>query len=222
VYQVHTSIPIYFADPNMKRQKGTALNSDAYSSLQLQVDFASDLSTCLSGYNGTVDFSQLHVQWSDERIYAQGDTDVLVQEDHVVFIPNTQPRLQDLAMPSDGVLLQLMLQSETLSSTLQTLTDGLLNKVKITADNVDFEKYAKDIRQQMFDDEWFDAAQTAVGIHFIDFMDGKSQNGLDLRTLAHYFDVNNISTSNNDNFRIYTRRGYRPSSADAPYSPASF
>ena len=75
-YTIYTSIPLYFADSTLQNQMTTALNLDAqdsqgngiYSSVQVNLSFASDLSTCFTGNNGTVNFSGLTVQWQDDQI----------------------------------------------------------------------------------------------------------------------------------------------------------
>jgi hypothetical protein len=229
VYDIFMCVPIFWANANMKRNNGTALNSDAYSSLQLKLDLVSSNSDvaarCIEGYAGTVDFSQLQLIYEDDRAFVTGDTFCLVQEDHDLFVPNAQPQLVDQGLPIDGTLLEMLIQAESEFTTTRTLADTILNKVRITADQLDYEKRWQEIRQQMFDDEWYDASQNAAGQFFIDFANGSFANGLNLATLSHYYNVENPSGSMDDVLRIYTRRAYAPLPNQAnstPYTPAAF
>ncbi|HEX3892866.1 MAG TPA: hypothetical protein VHW46_09875, partial [Terracidiphilus sp.] len=90
-YNIYTSIPIYFADGVLRSNVQTALNTDpgTYASVQVEVD-TGDMTSCFTGWAGTVNWSGLQVQWVDNRVALTGDTNVLFQEDHVFLIAATQ------------------------------------------------------------------------------------------------------------------------------------
>jgi hypothetical protein len=228
-YNIWMCVPIYFANTNMKRNNITALNSDAYASLQLKLDLVqtvNDLATyCIEGYAGTADFSQLQLIYEDDRAFVSGDTLNVCMEDHNLYVPNAQNELVDQALPIDGTLLEMLIQAESNYSTTRTLADTILHRVNVTADQVSYSKPWQAIRQQMFDDEWYDASQNATGQFFIDFANGLPGNGLNIATLSHYYSVLNPSGSMNDVLRIFTRRVYSPLPNQAnptPYTPANF
>jgi hypothetical protein len=205
-YPIYLSIPIYFADTTLRNQVQTALNMDfgVYSSVQVQVDLANDLTGCFTGNDRVCNFSGLTVQWNDERLGIAGDTVPLFQEDHLMLIATTFQRAQDMALPLDGAFTQWLLLAE--ASAARTLADTLLNRVTITGPTLNFDEYGLDIRQKMFDDEWFDPAQSAIGHYFIDFTEGLLQNSNAAAGLLAQFDVNNVSGANLDQIRFYTRR----------------
>lgn len=209
-YPIYTSIPIYFADAVQKNSLATALNTDpgTYASVQVEVDTA-NLAACFTGNNGTVDYSNLTVQWRDERVAVSGDTNVLYQESHDALIAATNKRMLDEAMPQDGAFMSWLILGA--QGAAATLSDGLLNRVVISGPTLDFDEYAQDIRQRDLDDEWFDPNLTATGMYFIDFTDGVVQaNSVPAGGLQTYFDVNNVSGANLDALEIVTRRVFAP------------
>jgi hypothetical protein len=214
-YPIYLSIPIYFADANMRRQVETALNADpsAYQSITVEVD-TGVLTDCFTGNDRTVDYSGLHLQWVDDRENFDGDTYVLFQEDHTFLIAAAQERALDKAMPADGAFLQWLIMAE--ASANLTLADTLLNRVTLAGSALDYDKYAQDIRQQMFDDNWIDAAQTATGLYFIDFTDGLISGSVAAVDLDAKFKVANVSGANLDDLLMYTRRVFAP----VGYNPA--
>jgi hypothetical protein len=78
--------------------------------------------------------------------------------------------------------------------------------VTITGPTLNFDEYGNDVRQKMFDDEWYDPSQTATGQYFIDFTEGLLQNSNPAQGVLAQFDVNNVSGANLDQIRFYTRR----------------
>jgi hypothetical protein len=203
-YPIYLSIPIYWADPTLRNQVQTSLNLDPqdsagnpiYSNVQVQVDTASSLALCFSGNDRTCDFSGLSIQWDDDRLVLTGDTTPIVQEDHEMSI--------DFAMPQDGAFTSMLILAELGAS--RALSDALLNRVTITAPTLNFDEYALDIRQKMYDDEWYDPSQPGIGQYFIDFTNGAIQNSNPARAVAALFDVNNVSGANLDQLHFYTRR----------------
>jgi hypothetical protein len=121
-----------------------------------------------------------------------------------MLIAATFQRAQDMAMPLDGAFTQLLLMAE--AGTPKTLVDTLLNRVTITGPTLNFDEYGNDVRQKMFDDEWYDPSQTATGQYFIDFTEGLLQNSNPAQGVLAQFDVNNVSGANLDQIRFYTRR----------------
>ncbi len=209
-YQVYCAIPVYFADSVQRASLLTALNTDAgnYASVQVEIDTA-DQSACFSGNDRAFDYSGLTVQWKDSRIFVDGDTGVLFQESHEAFIAATNSRMLDEAMPQDGSFLSWQILAQSGAS--ETLADTLLNRVVISGPTIDFDNYAKDIRQTMLDDEWLDPSQSAAGHYFIDFTDGAVQaNTVPAGSIQTYFDVNNVSGANADQLLISTRRVFQP------------
>jgi hypothetical protein len=205
-YSFYQEIPIYFADPTARNPLQTALNLDAgvYQSVQLQVDLASDLTTCFAGNDRTAALANLFVEWKDSRLAIPGDTIPLIQEEHVMQIGSTFDRKQDLSMPTDGNFIQWLILGE--QSTAQTLSDALLNKLTVTGSNGVLEEYANDIRTRMYSDNWYDVAQSGVGQYFIDWVNGANQNAEPAVGLSAQWDINLVSAVNQDQLRIFTRR----------------
>lgn len=219
-YPIYLSIPIYFADANLRRQVQTALNADptAYQSIQVEVDTA-DITNCFTGWTGTANYSGLSVQWVDDRENFAGDTLVRFQEDHDYLIAATGKRFLDKAMPQDGAFESWTIMA--LQSAQQNLSDGLFVKLLLNGDAIDYEKYAQDIRQQMIDDEWIDPQQTATGLYFTDFTDGLVGGTINAQTLQFNFDANNVSGANLDTIRFYTRRLASPQNYAAAGGPSA-
>jgi len=213
-YTIYMSIPIYFGDSENKRQVETALNADptAYQSITVEVDTGT-LTDCFTGNTMTANFSALHVQWADDRENFAGDTYVLVQEEHDQIINATASRQLDNAMPRDGSFLQWLIMSEATAA--RTLSDALLNRVTLAGVAIDYDKYAKDIRQQMLDDSWIDPSQTSTGLYFIDFTDGMLTGAITAQDLQAKFDVNNISGAGLDSMKVFTRRLFSPAQYNA-------
>jgi hypothetical protein len=214
-YTVYLSIPIYFADATLQNQMTTALNMDLqdsngspiYSSVQVQVDCASDLTGCFAGNNAAVNWAGLSVQWEDTRLAITADTVPLVQEDHYALIGATQTRMIDPGMPVDGSFTSWLVMAEQ-NTANKTLSQALLNRVTAFGSTINLDQYALDIQQQMIDDEFYDPATTLTGQYFFDFTKGILQNsnpaaGIDLK-----FDVNCVTGVDQDQLHIYTRRVY--------------
>lgn len=205
-YPIYLSIPIYWADGTLRNQMQTALNLDAgtYNSVQVQVDLASDLSGCFSGNDRLITTSNLQVQWHDERLGLTGDTVPLYQEDHIALIQAAFTRLQDAALPQDGAFTCMQILAE--QGAQRTLADTILNRVIIEGSSLSFDEYANDMRQKMFDDEWYDPSQSAAGQFFLDFTEGVLLNSNPAPGLLTQLDVNNPSGAGLDQLRVYTRR----------------
>ncbi len=208
-YLIYLSIPIFFSDCVQRTQNMTALNMDGvYSSVQVKVEFAKDLTGCFTGNDRTwsAGAGGLWCDWLDDRFDFQGDRVPVVQEDHTTLIPAANTRFVDPTLPKDGAFTQWLIMSEL--GAQHTLTDTILNKLDISAPNtLAFSEYANDIRQRMLDDEWIDPATTATGLHFVDFTDGSQEfNSILAPGLLAQFDVANPSGANLDSLHIYTRR----------------
>lgn len=218
-YDIYLSIPIFFADSTLRNNIATALNADLvdptgapiYSSIQVEVD-TGDLTTCFAGNNGAVNWSGLTLQWDDDRLGLAGDTNVLYQEEHYALIGAAQARMLDPAMPQSGAFTNWLLMAEA-SGSAYTLSDAILQRVTSAAATYNFDEYAPDIRQKMFDDEWVDPAQPATGLYFIDWTNGTLNNANPAAGIQSMFSVLNPSESNLDQLRIFTRRFYPPISA---------
>ena len=216
---IYFPFPIYFADPCQRNSLATALNLDVdastglptYASVQVEIDTGS-LASCFPGNTMTVDYSQLQVQIIDDRVAVPGDTATIFQESHSVLIGATNRRMLDEAMPQDGSFMSWLILGE--QSAAYTLSDGLLNRAVISGPTLDYDKYAADIKEGDFADEWFDPSLTATGMYFIDFTDGSVQaNTVPAGGLQTYFDVNSVSGANLDDLLIVTRRIFAPTPA---------
>jgi hypothetical protein len=208
-YNVYMTIPIYWADSNLRRQVTTALNADptAYQTIQVEVDTGT-ATDCFTGTDRVWNFSNLQVQWLDERENFSGDTLVRFQEDHVFFIQQANKRALDNGMPLDGNFESILYLAEQGASL--TLADTILNRVTMAGSTLDYDQYAQDIRQQMIDDEWLDPSQSAAGHFFIDFTDGLVGGAVPAGDLQIQLDVNNPSGASLDDLRVYTRRLFQP------------
>jgi hypothetical protein len=204
-YPIYLSIPIYFADPTLKSGFLTSLNADptAYQSLQVEVRTA-DIGACFSGWAGDVDYSNLQVQWEDARENTANDSYVVWQEDHRLYIPNSNKRAVDLVMPSDERAFTdwLLLEEQSVQ---QNLASTLLNRVTLNGTALNYDLYKKDILQAMIDNRQYDPSQNLAGINFINFTDGLIGGAVAASGLQNLFDLNNVSGANEDDLLIYTR-----------------
>lgn len=222
-YTFYLDIPIYFGDATFQNETWTALNLDLadsqknpiYSSVQVQIDLASDLSGCFQGWSATsaVNFSGLVVQWADERLAIASDTVPLVQEEHYALIAATQTRMIDPGMPVDGSFTSWLFLAEQNINASKALSQSLLNRVTASSSTLNFDLYSNDIQQGMLDEGFYDPAQSLTGQYLMDWTKGLLQNsnpaaGIDLK-----LDVNNVTGANEDQLRIYTRRIYALASA---------
>lgn len=213
-YPVYLSIPIYFADSNMRNQVGTALNADTldsqgnpiWQSLQLEID-TGDITSCFAGNNGAVTYA-LNLQWVDDRLGLTGDTFTLQQEDHIALVQASQERMLDPAMPQSGLFTSWLMMAESGWGTTYTLNDNVLQRVVATGPTFNFDEYAQDIRQDMLDDEWIDPATNAAGLYFIDWTHGALGNANPAPAIQLQLKVANPSGPNGDCLRIFTRRYY--------------
>lgn len=204
---LYLPIPIYWADPTSRNPLASALNLDdgVYKSVQVQIDLAQDLSGCFLGNDRVIDpTSALIVQWEDVRFNQTGDTLPIIQEEHEMLIAATFPQAQDFALPSDGNFTEMLILGELGPN--QTLSDALLNELKISGPTVALDLYGNDIRRRMYDDGWYSVAQSATGQYFIDFTNGSYANSNPAAGLKVQWDVNSVTGPNADQFRIYTRR----------------
>ena len=207
-YTIYMPIPINFADTNLRQQVQTALNANgyAYESLQLQIE-TGDITSCFAGNDRTATYD-LSLEWIDRRVDMTPSPNpvVLYQEDHVVQIPAANDRLTDGGLPKYGNLLSLLLMTET--SSAQTLSDTILNKVSIASPDYRYEQKAKDIRYRMIKDGWAapDSAESKAGLYLIDFTEGVIQRSLAVKGMAIEYDVNNPGGANLDGLHIYSRQ----------------
>lgn len=213
VYPIYLSIPIYFADTNLRNQVQTALYADpsAYASLQVQVATGA-LTDCFTGNDRTATYN-LQVQWADDRvdITPSATPIVLFQEDHLVQIGAANTRLNDPALPQDGAFLSWTIMAEQGAAGL--LSDALLNRITVMGPTWNFDEFAQDIRQKMYDDEWIAAAANAAGLYHIDMSNGVIQNSNPASGLLPMISVNNPSGAYLDSLRMFTRRWYAVQSA---------
>lgn len=213
-YPVYLSIPLYFADPRLRRKVQTALNADpsAYSTIQVVVQTA-DITNCFTGWTGAAAYN-LDVQWQDDRENFSGDTYTLFQEDHDYLIPATALRQLDLAMPQDGAFLGWEVMA--LATAQESPSDSLFGKLRINGDAIDYEKYAQDIRQDNYDNGDVQVGTTPTGLYYVDFADGLVGGSISAGGLQFNYDVTNVSGANQDKLRFYTRRLFQP----VGYTPA--
>jgi len=218
-YSIYLSIPIYFADSTLRNQVSSALNADIsdagglpiYSSIQVEVD-TGDITSCFFGNNGTVSYSGLTVQWDDDRLGLDGDTQVIYQEEHTLLIGAAQQRMLDPAMPQSGAFTNWLFMAES-GGSAYTLNDNILQRITAASSTFNFDEYAYDIKQKMLDDEWFDPSTFGAGCYFIDWTNGSLNNANPAAGILAQFQVLNPSGSNLDQLRVFTRRYYSPLAA---------
>lgn len=208
-YNIYLSIPIYFADDNLRANVSTALYAglDAFSSLQLQVQTGGS-TDCFNGTDRAWAYNLL-LQWDDKRVdIAPPKTAVqLFQESHTVPIWGANARLVDQQLPQDGAFLQWLIMAEQ-NQPGYTLSDAILNRLTIQGPTYSFDEYPQDIRQRMYDDSWIDPSQNAAGLYLIDMSDGVLSNANPASQLVPWFNVNNPSGAGLDQLSVYTRRFY--------------
>jgi hypothetical protein len=214
-YEIYTSIPIYFADSNYRRQYATGMNADpnAFSAIQVEVQ-TGDIKNCFIGNDRTATYN-LTLEWRDERDNSMsGDTLILVQEGHTALINAAQDRFTDGSMPKDGAFLFWHLMTEVNAPTVRTLSDAILDKVVIEGENFSLDLKERDLRQTLITDGWYDKAQTATGQYVIEFTDGMITRAVPARTLDAKFKVLNPTGANLDGLHFYTRRVFEPKDYD--------
>jgi hypothetical protein len=141
------------------------------------------------------------------------DTNTVFQEDHTTLIGAAQDRMLDQAMPRDGAFISWLIMAQ--QTTAFTLADTILNKIVCKGSTLDYKLYAKDIRAEMYDDEWLDPSQAGAGLYYLDWTDGWLNNALIASTQQVEFDVNNPSGTNQDSLLFFTRRVIAPAAAAA-------
>jgi len=207
-YPIYLSIPIYFADTNLRNQVQTALYADpsAYSSLQVQIA-TGGATDCFAGTDRVWTYN-LQIAWADDRvdIVPSNPGLALFQEDHLLPIGAANTRLNDPGLPQDGAFLSWSIFAEQTAAYL--LSDGLLNRITVNGPTYTYDEFAQDIRQKMYDDEWLAAAANAAGLYHIDMTNGVVQNANPAMGLLPMFSVNNPSGAYQDALRIFTRRIY--------------
>lgn len=208
-YLIYLSIPIYFADDNLRANVATALYAglDAYSSLQVQVQ-TGGATDCFSGTDRTWTYNLL-LQWDDKRvdITPPATTVALFQESHVVPIFGANARLVDQQLPQDGAFLQWLVMAEQNQPGYE-LSDAILQRLTIQGPTYSFDEYPQDIRQRMYDDSWIDPSQNAAGLYMMDMTEGVIQNANPAAQLVPWFNVLNPSGPGLDQLSVYTRRVY--------------
>jgi hypothetical protein len=207
-YPIYLSVPIYWADSNLRQQVATALYADpsAYASLQLQVD-TGGATDCFAGTDRDWTFA-LNLEWDDDRVDTTPGSPAfsLFQEDHIIQIGAANARLNDAAMPQSGAFLSWQVLAE--QGQYYQLSDALLNELRVEAPTWLYDKYAQDIRQQMYNDVWLDPSQNGAGLYYVDQTKGIIQNYNPAAGILPYFNVNNPSGAFLDRLRVFTRRVY--------------
>jgi hypothetical protein len=207
-YPIYLSIPIYFADTNLRNQVKTALYADpsAYSSLQVQVA-TGQATECFAGTDRVWTYN-LQIQWLDDRvdIVPSNPGLCLFQEDHLVQIGAANTRLNDPGLPQDGAFLSWSIFAE--QSAAYTLSDAILQRITVNGPTYTYDEFAQDIRQKMYDDEWLAAAANAAGLYHIDMTNGVVQNANPAAGLLPMISVLNPSGAYADQLRMFTRRIY--------------
>jgi hypothetical protein len=212
VYNIYFSVPIYWADSVLQNNTATALNMNSvdsqgrpiYSAVQVQIEFAQTIQQIFSGNDRTMTVAGF-VRWDDTRFALTSDTVPLKQEDHYALIQAAYEEFVDPGMPQDGAFESWLILAQQGSPSL-ALSDALINRIKLQSGQINFKQNWQAIRQQMFDDGWYDPAQNAVGQFFIDFTNGSLRNTNQAAGLLQQFSVNNPSGAGLDRLRIYTRR----------------
>jgi hypothetical protein len=207
-YDIYLPIPINFADTNLRQQVATALNANsyAYQSLQFQIETA-DVAACFTG-NDRVVTQSLVLEWIDRRVDLMAPVNpvVLYQTDHLVPIVGANEVMTDGQMPSNGNLLTMLVMAET-GLPAATLTDTILNKIRIESPSFSYELKAKDIRYNMIHTAWAspEQAESKAGLFLLDFTEGTLSRWLPTDQLALSYDVLNPGGATLDSLRVFTR-----------------
>jgi hypothetical protein len=175
--------------------------------VQVQLDVIDVLTEMFSGNNGTLAVAGT-VRWADDRLdLGSGGTDTLplVQEDHASLIYAANDQWVDGGMPNDGLFESWLLMAEQ-GSPAYSLSDAILNRLRITSPTLNFYEIWQTIRQAMYNDGFYDPSQSAGGQFFLDWTKGVLGNSNPAAGIQAQFEVNNPSGSGQDRFRIYTRR----------------
>lgn len=216
VYQIFTTIPIYFADAanlNGSQANSTALNMNGrdsqglpvYSAVQVKVDIAAALSELFQGTTGNFAIAGM-LRYGDKRIDLSGaDTLPMKQEDHIALVRGAQQQFPDQLLPLDGAFTQWLVMAEQ-GQPGNTLSDALVERLEIKGSQLLFHKKWQEMRQAMIDESFFDPSQVLTGLSYIDWTDGILQNSNVAAGLQAFYSVLNPSGSGLDQLRVYTRR----------------
>lgn len=210
-YAVYCAIPIFFSDQNVARQNITALNTDPFAYKTIQVIIrCGDITSVFAGNDRVADYSGLRLRWVEDRLDMMGDTFTLAQEDHVVQIPAAKKDFTDSSLEADGAYLTWFLMTEIGAD--HHLSEGvLLNLVELSSGSAiqinEFEP--NDLKQKMYDENWWDTAQDSTGQYFVDVSNGNvfTPAPAPLKTKMN---IAMLSGSNVDQLRVYTRRYFTP------------
>lgn len=223
-YAIDFHFPLYFSQPDLKRDIETALNGDpsAYKTITIEVETGNKDSVTANN-DRTWDFSGLQIDFTDHREAIDGDTYVLVEEDHEVIIPGAKDRMLDELMPEDGALLDILVCAQTgLQSTSPVYSDAILERMVIQGQNFDQDLYAGDIRAAMFrrkEPGYLDIDQTATGFYHASFVrSGMITKTVPAAGLQVHYQVLNPSGANLDSLFVSTRRLYSPTG----FTPIAF
>lgn len=211
-YTFHLAIPIYFGDSTNLNNVQTSLNMDSvdstgapvYTSVQVQIDWATSITDLFSGSDRAIAVAGL-VQWKDKRLGIATDTTPLIQEGHTQILQAANTEFVDAAMPNNGFLSQLLIQTKA-GLPGEQLADTILNKIEMRGPSLNLKVFANDIKTDMVNEGFYDPSQSLTGLYFLDFTSGLLANSNSLAGLIHQFDVSNPSGAGNDRLRMYTRR----------------
>lgn len=152
-YPIHYVFPISFSQEDMKRPIEYALNLDptVYKNCQVEVDMGSR-DTCVSASTRAWTYGDLTLEFIDARENIDGDTYVVVEDDHELLIPGAQTRLEDKNMPAAGALMDLLLLAcdGTMSAGF-AYANTIFNELRFSGGNADLYLKAADIRQDSYD-----------------------------------------------------------------------
>jgi hypothetical protein len=193
-----------FSLENSPRPIDTALESDAFTSLQIRMQNGGR-DTQFSGNDRTFDFSGATWDVIDQREIMAGHTAVLFEYDitKTVGAVNNNFTITDFSVGR-----RLMSHLYLAQTTNQALTDGIVNRLKVQSGSTVFsDAFGLDYRAN--NDLWLkDAATSLVGTYFVPLSPDQTLGGaIDARQLAQIsavLDQNNPGGAN-DSYVIAVR-----------------
>jgi hypothetical protein len=207
-YTFNQAFPLRFALPNNAvRPIETALNTDQYDGLQLQIT-TGGRNTLFSGNDRTFDWSGARFDIYDRRENgAPGDVAVLYESDQFVPIAGANARLPiDGELPKNEGYLDILLIAET---TGQALADTIIKKVNISSGTDQFSEMYSEYIKQLQREFVTDASENMTGLYLLPI----AQDGLlmgAVKPVSLLLDVANPGGAGVDRLIVSSRRVILP------------
>ena len=205
-FKFNTRFPLEFALSGNVRPIETALNTDAYSGLQLEITTADEKAQFSAANDRVFDYAGAYLEIVDYR-EAVDTSDpknapaVLIEVDTPVPVQTTNQRMPlKSEIQYAEAFLDLLLITETTNG---ALTDNIINAVKLKSQNDQwFDLYSDEIKAEQ-DEYIIDPAESGTGLYYLPMTrDGLLMGAM--REIEGILDVTNSAAA--DLITVCTRR----------------